>query len=52
MKQLAQGIKEEEDGEMEEDRDTIGQASHLKFGKAVEEIGTDSATFMRSGTWL
>jgi hypothetical protein len=52
VKPLADGIEEEEDGEMEEDGDTVSQASHLESGKAVEKIGTDSATFVRSGTRL
>jgi hypothetical protein len=52
MKPLAKGIEEEEDGEMEEDGDTVGQASHLELGKAVEKIGTHSAAFVRCGTWL
>jgi hypothetical protein len=37
---------------MEEDRDTVSQASHLESGKAVEKIGTDSTTFVRCGTRL
>jgi hypothetical protein len=45
-------MEEEEDGEMEEDVDTVSQASHLESGKAVEKIGTDSATFVRCGTRL
>ena len=52
MKPLAEGIEEEEDGEMEEEGDTVSQASHLESGKAVEKIGTDSATFVRWGTRL
>ena len=52
MKPLAYGIEEEEDSEVEEDGDTVGQASHLESGKAVEKIGTDSAAFVRWGTWL
>ena len=52
MKPLAEGIEEEEDGEMEEDRDTVSQAYHLESGKAVEKIGTNSATFVRCGSWL
>ena len=49
MKPLAYGIEEEEDGEMEEDGDAIGQASHLEFGKAVEKIGMHSSAFVRCG---
>jgi hypothetical protein len=52
MKPFAEGIEEEEDGEMKEDGDTVHQASHLEFGKAVEKIGADSATFVRCGTRL
>jgi hypothetical protein len=52
MKPLADGIEEEEDGEMEEDGDTVSHASHLESGKTVEKIGTDSATFVMRGTWL
>jgi len=52
MKPLAEGIEEEEDSEMEEDRDNVSQASHLESGKAVEKIGTHSATFVRCGTRL
>jgi len=52
MKPLAEGIEEEKDGEVEEEGDTISHASHLESGKAVEEIGTDSATFVRCGTRL
>jgi hypothetical protein len=52
MKPLAEGIEEEEDGDVEEDGDTMSQASHLESGKAVEKISTDSATFVRCGTRL
>jgi len=31
---LAEGIEEEKDDEVEENGDTISQASHLEFGKA------------------
>ena len=51
-KPLADGVEEEEDGEMEEDGDTVSQASHLELGKAVEEIGAHSATFVRCGARL
>ena len=49
---LAKGIEEEEDGEVEENGDTISQASHLEFGEAIEEIGAHSATCVRHGAWL
>ena len=49
---LAEGIEEEEDGEMEEDGDAVDQASHLESGKAVEKIGTHFATFVRCGIRL
>ena len=52
MEPLAEGIEEEEDGEMEEDGDNVSQASHLESGKAVEEIGAHSATFVRCGARL
>jgi hypothetical protein len=52
MKPLAEGIEEEEDGEVEEEGDTVSQASHLESGKAVEKIGTHSATFVRCSTRL
>jgi hypothetical protein len=45
-------MEEKEDSEMEEEGDTISQASHLELRKAVEKIGTDSATFVRCGTRL
>ncbi len=41
---LAEGIEEEEDGEVEENGGTISQASHLEFGEAIKEIGAHSAT--------
>ena len=49
---LAQGIEEEEDGEVEENGNTISQASHLESGQAVKEIGAHSTTCVRRGTWL
>ena len=52
IKPLAEGMKEEEDGEVEENRDAINQAFHLKSGKAVKEICAHSATFVRCGTRL
>jgi hypothetical protein len=51
-KPLAEGIEEEEDGEMKEDGDAVSQASQLESGKAVEKIGTHSATFVRCGIRL
>ena len=35
---------------MEENGDAISEASHLESGKAIEEIGARSATFVRCGT--
>ena len=52
MKPLAESIEEEEDGDVEEDRDTVSQASHLESGKAVEKIGMHPATFVRCGSRL
>jgi hypothetical protein len=49
---LAEGIEEEKDDEVEENGDTISQASHLEFGKAFKEIGTHSAMCVGRGTWL
>jgi hypothetical protein len=36
MKPLAEGIEEKEDGDVEEDGDTMSQASHLESGKAAK----------------
>ena len=47
-----EGIEEEDNGEAEENGDTISQVSHLEFGEASKEIGTHSATCVRRNTWL
>ena|SRR5712671_6359262 len=52
IKPLAEGIEEEENGEVEENGDTISQASHLEFGEAIKEISAHSTTCVRRGTWL
>jgi len=51
---LAEGMEEEEDGEVEESGDTISQASHLEFGiwRGHQRERQHSATCVRRGTWL
>ena len=43
---IAEGKEEEEDSDVEENGDSVGQASHLELGKPIEEIGARSATFV------
>ena len=53
MKPFAEGKGEEEDGKVEHNKNTMDLLSHLKLGKAVEEIvGAHDVSFVRSGTWL
>jgi hypothetical protein len=52
IKPFAKGKKEEEDGEVEENGNTISQPSHLELGKAVEKIGAHAASFVWCGTRL
>ena len=52
MEPFTEGKEEEEDGEMEENGNTIIQASHLELGKAVEEVGAHATSFVWCGTRL
>jgi hypothetical protein len=43
-KEFTDRKEEKEDGDVEEDRYTVGHSSHLELGQAFEEIRSNTAT--------